>query len=457
METIKITEISAAQSTIEGARLLGITATGKEKLFDHSLLKGEKGVGIRSIGHETIGDTLRLTITLTDGSSTSFDLHNGHDGENGKTGDGFAIAKVYATISKMQADSLNIQEGKMVAVVNTNTSPMTADVYLRSISQTANGKHIDGFSYLTNLSDASVIKGEKGDNGRTPIFRIGNITTSAPNTEANVTATTTTQANGDVVVTLDFTIPQGEKGNVGGFGEKGEKGDKGEGLTDAQATWINAKMQAELGAEATSKLTLVQTNTTLTRYADTDAEITISTTITIKFDGTNIQPDNHDAIIAAGWTNSAIGVYTKSLTAANGTIATQAFNYTPQDGIYQGIAVTKSSATKSINVVYPAWHGFVDTNNISNANTQITNLARIVAKLTQTTDLNNQLSDSGYYWILTHNSATATQLGSNILDAPQNLTISINGFTLNGYKLYVSTKSAAAGGKFGNVALTINI
>lgn len=451
MEMIKITEISAAQSTLEGARLLGITATGREKLFDYSLLKGDKGVGIRSIGHETIGDTLRLTITLTDGSSTTFDLHNGHDGANGENGEGFAIAKVYATIDEMQAAALNIQEGKMVAVVNTNSSPMTADVYLRSISQTANGKHLDGFSYLTNLAEASVIKGEKGDDGHTPIFRIGNITTSAPNTEANVTATTTTQANGDVIVTLDFTIPQGEKGNVGGFGLKGDKGDKGDGLTEAQANWINSKMQAELGAEATAKFTLTQTNTALSRYTDTDAEITISTTVTVKFDGENVLPDNHNAIIAAGWTNSNIGVYTKSVTGATGSVAAQAFSYTPQSGTYQGIAVTKNSAAKSITVKYPAWHGFsADEIDVNNSFENL--LTRITAKLTQTADLNNTNSSAAHYYILTHSTATATQSGNNILNAPQNVT-----YQDTTYKLYKSTNSAAAGGKFGDVALTINI
>ena len=323
--TVKINEINTAQSLLDGARLLGVTDAGIEKLFDYTLLKGERGVGIRSISHVLTDGVMRVTITLTDNTQTSFDIQNGRDGANGE-------------------------------------------------------------------------KGEKGD--------------------------------------------------------KGDKGDDC-GITAAQAAWVTAKMQAELGTEANARLTLAQTNTPLTRYADTDAAITVSTTVTVKFDGANVQPDNHDAIVAAGWSNSATGVYTKELTGASGSIAAQAFTYTPQSGTYQGITVSKSSAAKTINVVYPSWYGFVDSATFDNS--RISELTRIVSNRTDTADLTNTLQTSGYFWILTHNSATATQLGSNILNAPQTVTINIGGFTLTNYKLYISTNSAAAGGKFGDVVIRINI
>lgn len=319
--TVKINEINTAQSLLDGARLLGVTDAGIEKLFDYTLLKGERGVGIRSISHVLTDGVMRVTITLTDNTQTSFDIQNGRDGANGE-------------------------------------------------------------------------KGEKGD--------------------------------------------------------KGDKGDDC-GITAAQAAWVTAKMQAELGTEANARLTLAQTNTPLTRYADTDAAITVSTTVTVKFDGANVQPDNHDAIVAAGWSNSATGVYTKELTGASGSIAAQAFTYTPQSGTYQGITVSKSSAAKSILAKYPAYYGFSATEiTPANYNGELT---RITAKLTQTADLNNTTGSAAHLYILTHSTATATQSGNNILNAPESVTL--NG--MSGYKMYVSTNSAAANGKFGDVALTINV
>ena len=160
---------------------------------------------------------------------------------------------------------------------------------------------------------------------------------------------------------------------------------------------------------------------------------------------------NLDAIVAAGWSNSATGVYTKELTGASGSIAAQAFTYTPQSGTYQGITVSKNSAAKSILAKYPAYYGFSATEiNPANYNGELT---RITAKLTQTADLNNTTGSAAHLYILTHSTATATQSGNNILNAPESVTL--NG--MSGYKMYVSTNSAAANGKFGDVALTINV
>lgn len=219
----------------------------------------------------------------------------------------------------------------------------------------------------------------------------------------------------------------------------------------AQMEWVNAQMAGQLQEQANAKFSVATTASGESYWADEANSTTLDVTVTVKFDGANVQPSNHDAIIAAGWESNATGVYTKSVTGASGTVDAQAFNYTPQSGQYQGIAVTKNSAAKSITAKYPAYHGFsataIDPANYSGG------LIRITAKLTQTADLNNGTGAAAHYYILTHSTATATQSGNNILQAAQSVTV--NG--MSGYKLYVSTNSAAAGGKFGDVALTINI
>ena len=218
-----------------------------------------------------------------------------------------------------------------------------------------------------------------------------------------------------------------------------------------QMAWVNAQMQGELQEQANS-LFSVTTNASGENYwADVVNSTTLTVTVTVRFDGANVQPDNHDAIVAAGWSNSATGVYTKELTGASGSIAAQAFTYTPQSGTYQGITVSKSSAAKSILAKYPAYYGFSATEiTPANYNGELT---RITAKLTQTADLNNTTGSAAHLYILTHSTATATQSGNNILNAPESVTL--NG--MSGYKMYVSTNSAAANGKFGDVALTINV
>jgi hypothetical protein len=81
--------------------------------------------------------------------------------------------------------------------------------------------------------------------------------------------------------------------------------------------------------------------------------------------------------------------------------------------------------------------------------------------LQQVADLVNNTGGVAYYWILTKSTATATQLGSTILNPPipnKSFTSTQNpSITMTGYNLYISTLNCAAGGKITNVTLTINI
>ncbi|MBP5716323.1 MAG: hypothetical protein J6W69_04335, partial [Bacteroidales bacterium] len=62
--------------------------------------------------------------------------------------------------------------------------------------------------------------------------------------------------------------------------------------------------------------------------------------------------------------------------------------------------------------------------------------------------LHNPLAAEAYYWIVTHNNATLTDtMTGNMLNASVNgQSITSNGITLSGYKVFISRASAAAGG-----------
>ena len=229
----------------------------------------------------------------------------------------------------------------------------------------------------------------------------------------------------------------------------------------AALVWADQQRTQGIADEARAKFTVSTAVTGNRRTADTAATTTMTVTVTTKFDGAAVDCDS----TPSGWTRTALGEYTRTLAdAASGTIAAASFTYTPPaSSPYAGIVCTKSSTAQSIAVTYPAWHGFASGTESTTAAIEaaIGDLTRITAKVTQTADLTNGLATAGYYWILTHSTATATQSGNNILRAvvsgrsftsPEN-----DAITLSGYNLYISTNSAASGGKFGDVALTVNV
>lgn len=117
----------------------------------------------------------------------------GIQGVKGEKGDGFAIIKLYSSKETLLSDLSPVTNGQMVAVINNGN----ADVYLRNkeaILNTETGD-LDGYSYVTNLADASTIQGPPGEKGEQGLRGI----------------------QGE----------KGEKGDTGPQGVKGEKGDQG--------------------------------------------------------------------------------------------------------------------------------------------------------------------------------------------------------------------------------------
>ena len=80
----------------------------------------------------------------------------GATGDTGAKGDPFSIYKTYSSISSMEADAANVPEGMFVAISSTVDDPDNAKLYLKGQSS---------FTFITDMSGASGIKGDTGATG----------------------------------------------------------------------------------------------------------------------------------------------------------------------------------------------------------------------------------------------------------------------------------------------------
>lgn len=148
-----------------------------------------------------------LILTLSDGTTIDCGDATGDKGDQGK---GFAIIKLYSSTSDMTSDTSPVNDGEMVAVINNTTSPITAKVYIRNSSQTANATTGDenGYTFFCNLADATVIQGPqgpKGDKGDTPVITITTVPATATVPEGKkITFTTGTGATATSVSTTIY-------------------------------------------------------------------------------------------------------------------------------------------------------------------------------------------------------------------------------------------------------------
>lgn len=494
---IKINEIQHADSVSNGDLLLGVNAQNKEKLFPAITFKGADGAGISSIVKtETLpsGDEV-YQISYTDNRTpTVFTLKKGAKGDKGDTGNGFAIRHIYDSAIDMVAHAESIETGVMVAVI-TNAG---ADVYIRNPQQTASGKNYDGFTFFTTLSDASVIRGEKGDKGDKgdtgdmPTLSIGTINTVDADEDASAEITPSGAIN--------LWLPRGQRGLPGNDGrsiaeltltpildqfnrEIGNRltivyndqtftadimsGTTIDAADQAAINWARVKREEELTEEAMAKFNINTSVSGQSFVADQQSTTTMVVTVALTFDGTVVDAD----ATPSGWlkTPNAVGVYTRTISnAATGTIGAQAFDYTPGSGTYAGIKCTKSSASKSITAVYPIWFGFIPSNNAADFISEgvldvsaagLAGLTRqTVSKTINKGALNNGTANTAWYWALTHNNATATDTmtSANMFNSKVDTKVLSNGYTLNGYKLFISKASATAGGDLSSNC-TVNI
>lgn len=145
-----------------------------------------------------------LILTLNDTASTQIDCGSAI----GPKGDGFAIIKLYNSISSMTGDTSPVQDGQMVAVVYTSGTTTVAKVYIRnsSQSQTSSGSE-NGYTFFCNLADATVIQGPQGPKGDSPVITI--TTVAATSTKPEGKKVTITVGTGPTAVSTDYTVYNG--------------------------------------------------------------------------------------------------------------------------------------------------------------------------------------------------------------------------------------------------------
>ena len=190
-----------------------------ELLFDFTLPKGDKGDTGAKGDKGDKGDTPTIKVgTVTQGTANvvirevngeylfDFTLPNGSGGG------------ITPTIK-----------------VGTVTQGVTANVTMREVS----GEHLLDFTLPKGDKGE---KGDKGDNGQTPTIKVGTVTQGA---SANVTMR---EVGGEHL--FDFTLVKGDKGDAG---EKGDKGDNGvtPNFTIGTVTTLNSDQNATVTISGT--------------------------------------------------------------------------------------------------------------------------------------------------------------------------------------------------------------
>lgn len=228
--------------------------------------------------------------------------------------------------------------------------------------------------------------------------------------------------------------------------------------TDRDMQWVRDKIADELRDEALGKY-IITTDANPTSFVrDIKSEETMTVTVTLKFNGSNVDAN----FIPTGWGKSETGVYSRQSTSS---VSTQAWEYTPSSGKYEGIQMSKNSSSKSINGIYPAYYGIVpsgDTSNINNMVSQYLNTSstRTTTSVNSDKSFTNETGQQAWLWILTHGTATARQSGTSILQNPTTVNfISPNNgsITMSGYKLYISKNPIGVGLPLSNVSINITL
>lgn len=136
-----------------------------------------------------------LILTLNDDpvNPTKIDCGNAI-GPKGDKGEGFAIVKLYTSIIEMVSDINPVQDGQMVAVIDTSTATMSALVYIRNSVQIKDTDNENGYTYFCNLADATTIQGPRGKDGRIGFTPVIHVTT--------VPATSTTPEGKKIIFTF---------------------------------------------------------------------------------------------------------------------------------------------------------------------------------------------------------------------------------------------------------------
>lgn len=243
--------------------------------IDQFVVKGKDGVSISSVvqtATSTVdGGTNIVTVELSDGTNSTFNVKNGSKGSPGQKGDagenGISIINVEQTTTSAADNGINVititlsdgsNETFYIKNGSKGTPGVKGDTGQKGIDGTSatwfSGTEITGTSitaipspvsgskagdmylntntynvYRANAANSWIyvcnIKGDKGDSGTTgkaASISIGNVTTANAGENASVINRGTANA-----AILDFVIPKGDTGDTGAKGDTGAAGAKG--------------------------------------------------------------------------------------------------------------------------------------------------------------------------------------------------------------------------------------
>ncbi|MBR6250495.1 MAG: hypothetical protein IKR17_04770 [Bacteroidales bacterium] len=213
--------------------------------------------------------------------------------------------------------------------------------------------------------------------------------------------------------------------------------------------------------KAAQKLYKVSTNVKNNEYEVDEADnTTMRVVVTTMFDGKKV-----DSEAPKGWTRTDVGTYYRELVDGvdGDKIDASLFTYTVESGDYVGMPVSGWSSEGTIKAIYPAWYGWVsfdktsaDVNNVLENKT----LTKVTKDYRLKQTFANNSNEAKHFWVITKGKGDLNQHGTGLLqEKSKELSITINGRTLNGYLVYktIPSTSCASGYSYYDAELVITL
>ena len=247
-------------------------------------------------------------------------------------------------------------------------------------------------------------------------------------------------------------------------------------FTNPEITYLKSLFAAEKQQEFENKFSVITTGGSSTNYwADqtTAPNPTSEVAVTVKFNNVNIDTATCSDTVkskdgdSAYWDDSVTGVYKHTIDKTASSKASS-FTYSPSEGDYAGLTVTKQASAKSVIVTpkYPSWYIIVNANK-----TIADNFAEVIALLNNTHRQENPLnsytidnrggSNGVRLWIITKSniSSIKDEMSLDFKDSQGSnksfISPSNNSITLDGYNVYV-TKTVGTDSSTGYVKVNIS-
>lgn len=247
-------------------------------------------------------------------------------------------------------------------------------------------------------------------------------------------------------------------------------------FTNPEIAYLKSLFAAEKQQEFENKFSVVTAGGSSTNYW-ADQEVTPNPTsevaVTVKFDNVNIDTAVCSDTVkskdgdSAYWDDSVTGVYKHTID-KTASSKVSSFTYSPSEGDYAGLTVTKQASAKYVIVTpkYPSWYIIVNANK-----TIADNFAEVIALLNNTHRQENLLnsyiidnrggSNGVRLWIITKSniSSIKDEMSLDFKDSQGSnksfVSPSNNSITLDGYNVYV-TKTVGTDSSTGYVKVNIS-